>query len=92
MRPFTSARRPPTRRPTQARIRHGRARPLQWESLETRTLLTGTWTQLTYPMPAHTPDGSETMRSTTSRWSMKWRSLQRLAKPAAWNRRGVDTL
>jgi hypothetical protein len=31
------------------------------EPLEGRALLSGTWTALTNPMPAYTPDGTETM-------------------------------
>jgi hypothetical protein len=31
------------------------------ESLEDRRLLSGTWTDLANPVPAHTPDGTETM-------------------------------
>jgi hypothetical protein len=33
----------------------------QLESLEDRRLLSGTWAALANPMPAHTPDGTETM-------------------------------
>jgi hypothetical protein len=37
------------------------ARRLQLGTLEDRVVPTGTWTQLTNPIPSHSPDGSETM-------------------------------